>query len=257
VMIDYMLAPLGKSIVNSPQIADAMEAGMAQGGDSPVFNKSPLYLQRVLIFPYTYGLNFERALLKKGKNAAFAGVFQRPPRSTREVMEPDAYLANEKLVSLDPPDVASILGKDWEMYDVGSIGEFDVAMIAEQFGDADASKRIYPNWRGGYYYARRPKGKDVKGPGDLGIVFVSKWADPVAMSSFANLYMGSIKKRYSEVQPIAPGPAPDSANAVRVPTHWKTSEGDVFVENHGDLLVVFESIDEASAAKLRAALVKP
>jgi hypothetical protein len=257
VMIDYMLAPLGKSLVNSPQIADAMEAGMAQGGDSPVFSKSPLYLQRVLIFPYTYGLDFERALLKKGKNAAFAGVFQRPPQNTREVMEPDAYLANEKLAPLAPPDVASLLGKEWEMYDVGSIGEFDVAMIAEQFGDATASKRIYPNWRGGYYYAVRKKGAEVKRTSDLGLVFVTRWADPVAMSSFANLYTASIKKRYSQVETVAPGPAPDSANAARNATHWKTEEGDVFIENHGDLLLVFESLDEANASKLRGAIAAP
>lgn len=256
VMIDWMLAPIGKSLLDAPQIVDAMESGMAQGGDSPVFNKAPLYLQRVLIFPYTYGLDFERSLLKQGKDKAFAGVFKRPPQSTREVMEPTAYLANENLSPLNPPDVAGILGKDWEMYDVGSIGEFDVAMIAEQFANAAISKTIYPAWRGGYYYAVRRKGADVKGPGDLGMAFVTRWADPAAQTTFARLYAQSLKKRYADAQAVAPGPAADAANAAALTTHWKTNEGDAFVESHGDLLLVFESLDESQAAKLRALLIK-
>jgi len=257
VMIDYMLAPLGKSLADAPQIADAMEAGMSQGGDSPVFNKAPLYLQRVLIFPYTYGLDFERALLKKGKSNAYAGVFKRPPQNTREVMEPSVYLAEEKLAPLNPPDVAATMGKDWEMYDVGSIGEFDVAMIAEQFANSAISKTIYPAWRGGYYYAVRKKGTETKGPGDLGLIFVTRWAEPAAQATFAKLYAESLKKRYADVQAVPPGPAPDSANAAVLPTQWKTNEGNVLVETHGDMLVVFESLDEASVAKVRAALIKP
>ncbi len=256
VMIDYMLAPLGKSLMDSPQIADAMEAGMAQGGDSPVFNKAPLYLQRVLIFPYTYGLDFERALLKDSKDKAYAGVFQRPPQNTREVMEPDAYVKNENLAPLNPPELAKVLGKDWEMYDVGSIGEFDVAMIAEQFANAALSKAIYPAWRGGYYYAVRKKGAEVKGPGDLALVFVTKWAEPAAQSTFAHLYASSLKKRYSDVQPVTTDQAPDSPDAAAVTTRWKTNEGDAFIESHGDVLVVFESLDEAQVDKLRGVLVK-
>lgn len=255
VMIDYMLAPVGKSLLDAPQIADAMEAGMAQGGESPVFNKAPLYLQRVLIFPYTYGLDFERELLKAGKEMAYANVFKRPPVNTREVMEPTAYLAKENLPLLNPPDIAKLMGGEWEMYDVGSIGEFDVAVMAEQFGDAASSKMIYPAWRGGYYYAVKKKGAEVKSPGDLGMVFVTKWADADAESSFANLYMAAVKKRYANVVAVPPGPAPDSGNAVRNVTHWKTTDGDVYVENHGNLLLVFESIDEASVNKVREAIV--
>lgn len=255
VMIDWMLAPTGKSLLDAPQIVDAMEAGMVQGGDSPVFNKAPLYLQRVLIFPYTYGLDFERALLKQGKEKAFAGVFQRPPQNTREVMDSAAYLADEKLPPLNPPDLASTLGKAWEMYDVGSIGEFDVAMIAEQFADAAISKRIYPAWRGGYYYAVRKKGAEVKGPGDLGIVFVTKWSESASQSTFTNLYVSSIKKRYPEAQAVDPIPVTKSADSF--PIRWRTNEGDVFVDKAGQLLVVIESLDEESATKIRKAITAP
>ena len=253
VMLDWMLAPTKKTILDAPLIVDAMEAGMASGGDSPVYQSAPLYLQRMLIFPYTYGLDFERTLLKQGKDKAYAGVFQRPPQSTREVMEPKAYLANEHLAPLDPPDFAKVLGKDWEMYDVGSIGEFDVAEIAEQFSNAAKSKEIYPGWRGGYYYAVRRKGKTVLGPQDVGLVFVSRWGDPKAEASFADVYSGSVSKRYPRVTPVSPA-TNGTTGVAQVPTHWATGEGDVFVETHGDVLLVVESLDEEQAAKIREAV---
>ena len=253
VMLDWMLAPAKKTIMDAPNLVDAMEAGMASGGDSPVYLSAPLYLQRMLIFPYTYGLDFERTLLKQGKDKAFAGVFQHPPQSTREVMEPKAYLADEHLAPLVPPDFAKVLGKDWEMYDVGSIGEFDLAMIAEQFSNRAKSAKIFPAWRGGYYYAVRKKGKTVLGPQDIGMVFVTKWGDPSAQASFADVYSGSVSKRYPQVTPVAPAEN-GTTDVAHVPTHWKTGEGDVFVETHGDTLLVTESLDEAQAAKIREAM---
>ncbi|MGH9522857.1 MAG: hypothetical protein ACRD3E_10030 [Terriglobales bacterium] len=256
VMLDWMLAPAKKTIMDAPMIVDAMEAGMASGGDSPVYQSAPLYLQRMLIFPYTYGLNFERTLLKDSIEKAFAGVFQRPPQNTREVMEPKAYLADEHLAPLDPPDFAKILGKDWEMYDVGSIGEFDLAEIAEQFSNHLKSLDIFPGWRGGYYYAvKRKDKKTVLGPQDIAMVFLTRWGDAKAEASFADVYSGSVSKRYPQVMPVGP-PENGTTDVAQVPTHWKTGEGDVFVETHGDLLLVMESIDEADAAKVRAATVK-
>lgn len=257
VMLDWMLAPAKRTILDAPNIVDAMEAGMASGGDSPVYQSAPIYLQRMLIFPYTYGLDFERALLKQSKERAFEGVFQHPPENTREVMEPKAYLDDEHLAPLDPPDFAKILGKDWEMYDVGSIGEFDLAEIAEQFSNHAKSLDIFPGWRGGYYYALKQKDKkSVAGPQDIGMVFVTRWGDPKAEASFIDVYSQSVSKRYPNVQPLAPATS-EGSDPAPVATHWKTGEGDVFIEQHGDLLLVMESLDEAQAAKIRDSVLRP
>jgi hypothetical protein len=249
VMIDWMLAPIGKSLLDAPLIVDAMEAGMSQGGDSPVFNRSPLYLQRVLVFPYTYGLDFERALLKQGKDGAFAGVFQRPPKNTREVMEPAVYLANENLAPLTPPDLAGVLGKDWELYDVGSIGEFDVAVMAEQFAEAATSKKIYPNWRGGYYYAVKKKGAEVKGPSDISFVFVTRWSSADAAKQFLDVYQSSISKRY---------PGVSGALSAGFGVTFSTGEGDVFVSRPGRLesVIAIESFSQPERQKLYEAIAK-
>jgi hypothetical protein len=251
VMIDWMLAPVGKSLITDPQIADAMEAGMAGGGDSPVFNRSPLYLQRVLVFPYTYGLSFERALLKKGKDNAFAQVFQHPPVNTREVMEPAVYLSGEQLTPLGPPDLAAVLGNDWEMYDVGSIGEFDVAMIAEQFGDIATSKKIYPNWRGGYYYAVKKKGVEVKAPEDIGIVFVTRWADASGAEQFRKLWDDQVVPRYKAPPDMRAAPVAGYSGSL-----WPVAPEPVSVVSRGDLVIGIESVKAEMHENIRAAVLK-
>src|SRR5215470_4225940 len=164
VLIDYELSPTGQSVVDSPQIVEALKAGMLVGTpDSVEFHNAPLYIKEALTFPYRYGLDFETALLTKiGKEKAYGGVFNKPPRSTREIMEPAAYLSGEKI----PPMPLLDFKKDFKAYDkfdVGAVGEFDAALLIDQYAGAEVSKRLYRHWRGGYSYAVRPKG-DAKPP---------------------------------------------------------------------------------------------
>src|SRR6202521_2558892 len=76
VLVDYMLAPTGKSILASPQIADALKEGMLVGtADSVEFKNAPIFLKEELTFPYRYGLDFETELLRtRGKEKAFAAA---------------------------------------------------------------------------------------------------------------------------------------------------------------------------------------
>ena len=255
-MIDYLLAPTGGSVVNSPLITEAMQQSMMEGTDSPVFNRAPLFLKRVLLFPYRYGLDFERELLVKGgKEKAFAGVFKNPPQNTRQVMEPATYLAGEKLPDLPVPDVAKRLGNDWEKYDVGSIGEFDVAVMAEIYADPDTAIKIYPHWRGGWYYAARRKDS-----GALALVMVTKWESEQAAADFRRLYDATFGKRYTST-----GRGGGSCGGVGCPgckgiadcnAFWvETSEGRVGTERNGDLVVAIESVPQESLDKVRQAVL--
>ena len=195
VLIDYELAPTGQSVVDSPQIVEALKAGMLVGTpDSVEFHNAPLYIKEALTFPYRYGLDFESELLTKiGKEKAYAGVFKNPPRSTREIMEPGVYLSGEKL----PPMPLLDFKKDFKAYDkfdVGAVGEFDAALLIDQYAGPETSKRLYPHWRGGYYYAVRPKG-DKSAP--LGLMYLSRWANPEKASEFAYVYAKGLKSRYT------------------------------------------------------------
>jgi hypothetical protein len=256
VLTDYELEPLGKTILDAPEIVAAMKAGVTSA--SPVFESAPLYIKDSLAFPYTYGLDFERMLLqRKGKEAAFAEVLQHPPLNTREVMQPAVYLAGEHLAPLHPPRLEKILGKGWQKVDVGAVGEFDVSVMVEQYAGGEVARQVWPQWRGGYYYAAHLK----SAPADsLSLLYLSQWAVPEQATKFAGIYAKSLKKKYKQVEAAGEARPASRSAGVQVSiadatTRWNTEEGPAFVEPHGKFVLVMEGFDAATAARLREAVL--
>jgi hypothetical protein len=254
VLIDYMLAPTGQSMLGSPQIAEALKQGMLVGTDnSPQFVNSPLYLKEALIFPYRYGLDFEAALLKQGgKEKAFAGVFANPPTSTREIMEPQTYLSGEHVKAMPLPQFAAVF-KNYDRFDIGAIGELDVALLIEQYAGGEISSEMYPHWRGGYYYAIRPKG-DSTAP--LGLMYASRWSNSEKAAQFAAIYAKSLESRYKRAHQVEEGKNMPvdlkSAKSLTGRFTWLTEEGPIVIEARGDTVLVTESLDEPTTEKLEA-----
>jgi len=253
VLIDYSLAPTGKSLVDSPQMVEALKAGMLVGtADSVQFHNSPIYLKEAVTFAYRYGLDFEAELLSKGGKAkAFAGVFTNPPRSTRQIMEPQTYLSGERIEPMRLPDFTRDF-KNYDRFDIGAIGEFDVAVLIDQYAGVETSKRLYPHWRGGYYYAARPKG-DVSAP--LALLYVSRWSNPEKAAEFAGIYSKSLMKRYKRAREVMPKDTKDAsstsaADALTGQHSWLTEEGPVVIDVQGDTVVVSESLDEATTKQI-------
>src|SRR5581483_10727826 len=175
IMLNYILAPVGRTVLNSPETLATLDADMLSGTpDSAEFKNAPIFLRESLTFPYRYGLKFVAALLQDGgKEKAFASTFKNEPRSTRQIMEPKTYLSGERIEPMALPDLNKIF-KDYERFDAGAIGEFDLAMLIEQYAGVETSNRMYPAWRGGYYYSARPKGNAAAA---LGLLYVSRWSD--------------------------------------------------------------------------------
>ncbi len=259
VLVDYMLRPTGQSLVNSPEVAKALEDGMLAGTpDSIQFRSAPIYLREALTFPYRYGLEFEAALLRAGgKQKAYADAFLNPPHTSRQIMEPKTYLSNERIEPLPLPDFKHIF-KNYKRFDIGAIGEFDVAVLIDQYAGADASRELYPGWRGGYYYAAQPK-KDPAAP--LGLLYVSRWSDPARAEHFAAIYANYLPKRYLHVRDVA-SDGDKTAESINTPdrltgTHtWLTETGPVVIEVKGDKVLISESLDQPTTDKLEGAVFK-
>jgi hypothetical protein len=96
------------------------------------------------------------------------------------------------------------------------------------------------DWRFQYYYAAAKKDVKPKNPGDVSIIYVSRWSSPEAAEKFAALDGRSLAKRYQHPEPVDAG-------------HWTTEEGDVFIQQQGDLVLVTEGFDPATSKKLRDA----
>jgi hypothetical protein len=286
VMMEYELAPVGKSIADSPDLVESMESQMSTGtDDSLVFKDAPIFLRESLTFPYSYGMKFIVKLMEKGgKEKAFAGVLANPPHTTRQIMQPDTYLSGENIKPMPVPEFKRDF-KDYVKFDIGAMGEFDVAVLIEQYSGKEKSERLYPEWRGGYYYAARPKADktinarksdatktdltktdltktepsgNVSVTAPLGLLYVSRWSSPEKASEFAGIYARSLAKRYkSAEETVTPQSGPSAPqnpqNKVELLTgrhSWTTEEGTVVIEEQGDTVLVSESLDPATTDTL-------
>ena len=291
-MFQYAIAPTGHTLTDSPALVESMVEETLSGSPSTkVFNEAPIFMKESLTFPYSYGMQFVVKLMEKGgKEKAFTSVLQNPPHTTRQIMQPETYLADEKIEPMSVLDFKHDF-KDYQKFDIGAMGEFDVAVLIEQYAGKPLSKRMYPEWRGGYYYAVRPKhnsGSDVTTTGPLGLVYVSRWSSAEKASEFADIYARSLKQRYTKVETVGDSPDPPvmQESASQEKTHqekplqekseeklgqnlefkidllqgrhaWTTEEGTIVIEEQGDTVFVSESLDAATTAALEKEIFVP
>jgi hypothetical protein len=243
VLLDYVLAPLGRSVADSPALVDGMRSEMMNSGATPMFSAAPLYLREGLIFPYMQGLDFERkVLVAGGKESAFADVLKNPPTDTLQVLAPQSYLKRDRAPKLKLADLGEVLGKGWERYDYGGFGAFDLGVMVQQWaGKANAA--VAKDWRGGYYMSFAQNGAVEKGkPRELSLAMVVRFGSEDIARQFDEIYRGGLASRYKTVK--------------ITPTGVETEDGLVTSEVRGPLWMATESFDEATSAKLREAMAK-
>jgi hypothetical protein len=260
VYVDYLLKPLGRSLEDTPGLVYQMEEPAVKAViDSQLMHDAPMILREMGTFAYQEGLIFEGELLHKGgKKMAFAGAFTRPPRNSHEVLQPEAYIGSEKLPPVRIPDMREVLSNQYDVYDSGGIGELDVRALLKQYGGRKIADEVSSAWQGGAYVTFRRRDKVVAdvtaSTGDLSLLYVSRWKTPQAAERFARFYASAVSQRYhdataQEVQACSGTNCPVSIAQIT------TEEGPVIVERWADnTVIVSESFDTATAAKLRTAL---
>jgi hypothetical protein len=259
VYLDYLLAPFGRNLKDTPGVVASMEdTAVSATIDTELMHRAPMVLREAGSFPYRDGLFFEADILaQRGKQGAFQGVFAQPPRNTHEVFDSKAYLERAKLTPIQIPDLASLLGSNYDVFDSGSFGELDVRALLKQFGDKHGATDFAPAWAGGTYVAfKRRQAPDSAQPttAEVALLYVSRWKTAQAAEHFARFYATTVAKRYQNaavqaVPTCATATCPTGAALV------STEEGPVIVEEWADnTVIVSESFDSATAAKLSAAV---
>ena len=255
VFIDYLLAPMGRTLQNTPGLIYQMEEPAVKAvADSQLLHDAPMILREMGTFPYREGLIFEGELLEKGgKKMAFSGAFARPPRNTHEVLQPTAYINGEKLASISIPDVQQILSDKYAAYDSGGIGELDVRALLKTYGNRKEADILAAGWQGGAYVAFRRTANtatDALTTADLALLYVSRWKSLQSAERFAHVYTTAIAQRYHNA---TPQPAASCAGAKCPASAMQilTEEGPVIVEQWADnTVLVSESFDQITAGKL-------
>jgi hypothetical protein len=248
VYLDYALAPSGKSLLTAPDVVDNLSDG-SDTSDSPVLARAPLVLKESLLFPYQDGLKFEQIVLKdEGQAGAFAGVLDRPPDSSYEIMNPRAYMRKRKVPVLQMPDVHPLLDANYEPYDIGVMGQFDVRMLTELFGGQEVSTALTPAWEGGIYYAAQNKKakteQEKNSTASVALFYLSQWKSAQAAQVFTKMYADELGKKYSNVK------RDTNDEADRTEQIYNTSEGPVVLTTNDRMVFVSESFDLTTARKL-------
>jgi hypothetical protein len=253
VFVDYTLRPSGKTLADSPELADKLKDQVSDTSGSPVMARAPLLLQESLLFPYSYGLSFEQAILvKAGKQAAFAGVLANPPSSSFEIMHPDAYMAHAPVPVIRLPDIHPLLESEYVPYDVGVMGELDVRILTELFGGREQAQALSPEWNGGVYYAAQRRSAvtaaQKESTASIALLYYSRWKNTDSARSFMHIYAAQIPRKYSGVVERAKDEADEDEKV------YSTSEGDVVISRSGDSVFIGEGFDLSLARKLRESI---
>jgi hypothetical protein len=252
-MLDYTLAPAGLNVLKSPDVVDAMRASMTNGADLPVMAAAPMYLRESLYMPYTFGLDFAREVLKKdGTQVAYAGVLEHPPADTLQIMRPETYLDHQSVLPLDIPDLDKVIAPDYERYDFGGMGAFDVYLLAKQYAPQSDAKQYYSHWRGGYYLAAHPKSAPKN---QIALLYFSRWDSPEAARAFATLYSGYTPQRYDLSPSSSPSAAARVDNSGDMTFAWDFGpSGKVIIWTHGSDMLVLEGFSDSLVQRAHALL---
>jgi hypothetical protein len=258
VMMDYILKPMGKSLVKDPEVMDLVKQQMAASEDSPVLARAPLLLTESLLFPYREGLSFEQDVwMDQGQAAAFAGALDHPPTSSWEILNPREY--EKRHIPAVPllPDIHPLVDKLYKPYDIGQIGQLDVHILTEIFAGDNAARDLTPAWDGGLYWAgQRLSAKtpaEQASTNSLALFYLSVWKNADSAQTFAQIYSNNLGRKYSGLKPDLA--AQHSAPAGSEEQDFTTSEGPVVITTRGNLVFVSESFPLDLARKLTALIL--
>lgn len=243
--------PDKRSVADFPKFVDLMLAQMDKEKGDSLLDNAPLLLREELIFPYSYGMKFiARLLVNGGKQLAFTQVMKRMPKTSREIMEPDEYLAGRVVAPLLLPDF-KLLKNDFEPFDAGAVGELDVNILLKQYAEEAVANRLSPQWRGGSYYAvgrRGAKPPDPNSTAHVGLIYVSKWASDESAQEFARIYASSLPDRYKKLEHAQSGTSPGRDT-------YLSADGPIYIQQNGNLVIALESFDDATSEELIQAVL--
>jgi hypothetical protein len=278
VMMDYILKPMGKSLVKDPEVTEMV--GQMNGAESsPVLARAPLLLSESLIFPYREGLSFEQDVwMDQGQAAAFTGTLDHPPASSWEILNPREYEKRHAPPVPLLPNIHPLLNSRYKPYDIGQIGQLDLRILAQLFGGEQAASDLTPAWDGGIYWAGQLR--SAKTPAEkaktnsLAIFYLSSWKNAASAQAFAELYADELRRKYDRVQletgkesaarpkhssgykvfPAPAEPVDESSETAPISTDqeqvYTTSEGSVVITIRGKRVFVAESFPLDLARKL-------
>ena len=216
-MLDYSLRDEHLSVREIGDVSALIRPGAVEEMDKDSkLAKAPPVIRDSLLFPYLAGTSFSQAFLK-----AHSGwqdlhlIFENPPVSTQQIMEPEFYLKSVGPAKVTLPGWKGVAPADWKLLEENVMGQFGVEEVLKQFLDADRAQVLSPAWNGDRYAVfEEPKTKNLK----------LVWIVALRTDDDAARYFG----QYSEALEMK-HPTARSFSAARISSSFETPEGGVFL----------------------------
>jgi hypothetical protein len=192
-MSEFLARRSGQSLKNSPALVEMMsKLSDSSGGQYPVFENEPLYLRETLVFPYTKGMLFQNAVLQRDGRQSFGEVFDHPPISTQQIMQPDTYFKMTKPTDPKLPDPK--LPHGYKSLVGGTLGELEHSILLTQYLDAATAGEIAPHWRGCNFEL-----EENKKAGRVALLYAVEWDSEDMARRYFEAYRQVLKKKWKQM----------------------------------------------------------
>ena len=163
----------------------------AKPPSAQALNFTPLYFTEQYKFCVDSGKTFTETLLSKSTETGLNAAYQRPPRTTAEILHPELYLS-------EPPFEPTVV--DWgdkivfgkKPYFENVAGEFTTDMMLRYFMSPDLAIRISDGWAGDSYLVYT--GSDETGDH---VVWKTQWRTPEDGQEFFEGLRRVLLQRYT------------------------------------------------------------
>lgn len=189
VMTEWAMRQSGKSLEGNRILAIATaSATRFEAQQFPVYDSTPTYFREVLIFPYTDGLLFQHTMVERFGQNGFKRVFQTPPETTQQILQPELYLAG---AVPEPPALSRTpVPKGYKRVFDGTFGQLDHKILIQHHLGSEGFGELLDKWRGSQFEIL-----ERSRTGDAILRYAVRWADTEAASEYYHLYRQICEKK--------------------------------------------------------------
>ena len=189
VMTEWAMRQSGKSLKGNRILAIATaSATRFEAQQFPVYDSTPTYFREVLIFPYTDGLLFQDTLVERFGQDGFKRVFQTPPATTQQILQPELYLTGA--VPEPPALPKTSVPKGFKRVFDGTFGQLDHKILIQHHLGSEDFGELLDKWRGAQFEIL-----ERSRTGDAILRYAVRWEDTEAASEYYHLYRQICEKK--------------------------------------------------------------
>ena len=205
-MIQQLIAPL--KLEDMPSLEPLMATVIHQQYEEfPAFDRAPFFFRFQALFPYVEGMGFMQRGLQLGGWKRLNSLFNDPPRTTKEIFEPQAYFEKQPLPKISlthPAPLAGITGLNFLAEN--TLGELGYYAVLGQLISEDEAKSVASGWLADRYllYERPAAGPSAGVPQEAmpyTLVAQTRWSSPEVALTFFRDYRTILARKYPQLVP--------------------------------------------------------